>query len=503
MRAAPLHGGLAAGAALVAIALARLASPGLASPPLALAERLVRVAPGDVATFFIERLGDDALPLLSLGSAAALVSMGGLVAGIAARLRPGWPVVAAAVSFTAVLAAAGLASPVGPGMGETLAPALAGGAAYAAALAGLRLRGRGPGEVRSDPSRRAFLVRAATAAGGLVVAGGLLAAVGRLLERAAGEVRLAAPARPAARPARAPFPDVDGLGPEVTPVSEHYVVDINTVEPVVDAASWRLVVDGLVARPLSLGTGELQAGFEVIEEVSVLTCVSNKVGGPLVDSSAWTGVRLDDVLRAAGPRRRARSAVFSCADGYTVTVPVAALRGPHALLALGQNGRPLTRAHGSPCRVRLPALYGMMNAKWVERVTLVSGAPRGYWARRGWSRRGIVRTQSRIDTSPGSARVGEPVWIAGVAWAGERGVGRVEVTVDGGRTWQEARLRRPLSAVAWSQWALRWTPERPGPHEIACRATDGTGRAQPARRSRPHPDGATGYDVASIDVRKA
>lgn len=495
-----LRGALAAGMALAAVAAARLVAPGLTFPPLALAERLVRVAPGDVATFFIERLQDDALRLLAFTSGAALVVVGALAAGAAARLPSLWRVPVAATAFAGVLAAAALGSPVRPGTGETLAPAVAGGVAYAALLATLPLAlGRSPaaGENRS---RRAFLIRAGTAAGGLVAATGLLAAVGRLIERAPGAVRLARPDRPASRPPRPPFPRVAGLGPEVTPVAEHYVVDINVIKPDVDPDPWRLSVEGLVARPLTLGARELQAGFEVVEEVSVLTCISNEVGGPLVGSSAWTGVRLGEVLAAAGPLRRARSVVFSCADGYTVTVPLATARGRHSLLALGQDGRPLTRAHGSPCRVRIPGLYGMMNAKWVERATLVADAPRGYWARRGWSRTGVVRTQSRIDVAPERSRAGEPLWIAGVAWAGERGVRRVEVTTDGGRTWEQARLRRPLSPVAWTQWALRWTPVRPGRHEVACRAVDGSGDVQPARRSRPHPSGATGFDRAAIEV---
>ncbi len=183
---------------------------------------------------------------------------------------------------------------------------------------------------------------------------------------------------------------------------------------------------------MALDVNALQERFGLIEEIAVLTCISNPVGGPLVGNSRWTGPRLADVLASARPRCSARSAVFVSADGYSVTVPLFRLRDARNLLALGQNGQPLTRDHGAPCRARIPALYGMMNAKWLERISLVAGMPEGYWALRGWSRTGEVRTESRIDVAPAAPRAGQPEAIAGVAWAGERGISRVEVSTDGG-----------------------------------------------------------------------
>jgi hypothetical protein len=110
-----------------------------------------------------------------------------------------------------------------------------------------------------------------------------------------------------------------------------------------------------------------------------------------------------------------------------------------------------------------------------------------------------VRTESRID-APSKAAAGEPTWIAGVAWAGLRGIGRVEVSTDGGRSWQRAWLQRPLSPYAWTRWAYPWTPPRSGHYELVCRAADRDGHPQDSARRPPHPSGASGYHRRELVV---
>jgi DMSO/TMAO reductase YedYZ molybdopterin-dependent catalytic subunit len=172
---------------------------------------------------------------------------------------------------------------------------------------------------------------------------------------------------------------------------------------------------------------------------------------------------------------------------------------PSALVAIAHNGRPLTREHGFPCRLRIPALYGMMNPKWVQAIDVVDRTYRGYWQRQGWAQDAIVRTASRIDT-PRSARAGEPTYIAGVAWAGIRGIAAVELSTDRGASWAHARLHQPLSPWAWTQWALAWTPPHPGRYDVTCRATDGGGHPQDSRVRPPHPSGASGLHRVTVDV---
>lgn len=228
-----------------------------------------------------------------------------------------------------VLAAAALTYRLpGSSLIGLVAGSVAGAVLYSVVLEWLtefELRRADPG----DASRRAALGLAA--GGGLLASGTLL---GRLAGRRASAITLVAADERARIPQRPAFPAIDELGPEITAPGRHYVVDIAIVDPVVDAEAWRLEVDGLVGRPLLLGADELQRRFPVVEEHSVLTCISNPVGGPLVGSSKWTGVRLRDVLAVAEPRPGATQIVFESADGYSVTVPLGMATEPHALLAL-------------------------------------------------------------------------------------------------------------------------------------------------------------------------
>jgi hypothetical protein len=144
----------------------------------------------------------------------------------------------------------------------------------------------------------------------------------------------------------------------------------------------------------------------------------------------------------------------------------------------------------------------MKNVKWIRSIEAVSSDYRGYWQRRGWSDTATVRTQSRIDVAgdDGQAQPGSQTWIAGVAWAGDRGIQRVEVSTDGGSTWNDAILRTPVGPLSWRQWALRWTPERSGTVEVVCRATDGLGEVQTSATAAPHPAGATGLHRVTVEV---
>lgn len=480
-------GYLAGALALAALWVASRVVAAVPFAPLSLAGRLIRLAPGDAATWAIDHLGENAIRLLAVGVTVGILALAGEVRRRTAGAAP--------LLLFVVLAAAGLAAPVG---GQVIG-ALA-GAAGAALIYGLTLAWLGAVSSAPDPERRRTVLWLGSAATALVLTG---TGLDRLLAATRGpdrRVRLrAAEAGAATAAPAASLPAIDGLSGPLTSVRDHYVVDIDLVDPVVEAETWRLEVGGLVGRPLSVGFDELQARFTVVEDVSVLTCVSNVVGGPLVGNSRWTGVRLREVLGAAGVKPGAVDVVFTCADSYTVSVPIARAMDPDTLLTVAQNGQPLTQAHGFPCRVRIPALYGMMNAKWLQTVEVVADDHKGYWARRGWSDVGEVRTQSRIDT-PRSARAGVPTWIAGVAWAGERGLSRVEVSVDAGRTWQPARLEPPLSPTAWVRWAVPWTPPAAGTFRLVCRATDGRGRPQDAKERPPHPSGATGYPDIDVQV---
>lgn len=498
MTARRREGALAAAVGLAFLWATSRVEPALAFPPFSLAERTIRATPGDVATFFIERLEHAAMPALAVSVAAGFIVLGALLPS-AARPAGRRRTALAAVLFGLAVGAAGIAEPGGGRLLGVVGGALAAGVLYGATFAGLDGLARLHADETTDTVRRRGLLTAGGAAAGFLVGGTLL---GRFVDRLTGpdrDVAIAAPDRPAVRPARPSFPAIDGLSPEVTQVADHYVVDINLTDPVVEASGWTVAVDGRVDESLELTFDELQRRYQVVEQHSVLTCISNEVGGPLVGSSRWSGVRLRDVLAQAGPAPDAADVVFHCADGYTASIPIRRALEPTVLLAFAHGGQPLTQEHGFPCRVRAPALYGVKNAKWLERIEIVDFDQRSYWTERGWTDQAEVRTQSRIDT-PGDARIDEATWIAGVAWAGDRGIRAVEVSLDGGGTWVEATLRRPLSRIAWTQWAHLWTPRQTGNHRLVVRAVDGRGGRQEERRRCPHPSGASGYHKVELQV---
>jgi DMSO/TMAO reductase YedYZ molybdopterin-dependent catalytic subunit len=465
--------------------------------PSAVGDLLLRATPGDVATFFIEALGPWARRLLALGTLAGALVLGG-VAGTRLRLEHAAGVLAAAAAGAAAFSPSEEPRPV-----AVAVAVVAAAAAYVIVGRAAARRAEVAGDDGApDAGRRRAIAFGLGASAAIATGGG---ALGWIVSRLAGpdtDVDLVAPADPARIVPSDDFPRIPGLTPEVTSAEAHYVVDINLVQPAVEADGWKLAVTGEVERPLEFSFDELQRRFEVVEEFITLACVSNEVGGDLVGNSAWGGVRLADVLEAAGAGGSSHDVVLRGADGYSDSIPMDVARDPAVLLAVSQNGAPLTREHGFPCRVRIPNIYGMKNVKWLEAIEVVAGDHQGYWQERGWSDEAVVRTQSRIDVAGDdhAARRGEPTWIAGIAWAGDRGISKVEVSTDAGATWSGARVKPPASRWAWSLWAYRWTPDKAGTAEVWCRATDGDGNVQSATPAPPHPNGAAGLHTVAVDV---
>jgi DMSO/TMAO reductase YedYZ molybdopterin-dependent catalytic subunit len=409
----------------------------------------------------------------------------------------------AAVGATGATAGAGVSA------GETAPEAvLAGDTAGTAAPAG-----EAEGEARAAAaaqfarSRRELLL-AAAGSGGLLLAGLVVRRVtgglgdngGGPLARPAGAApvsAIAVPAEPAAE--RAAFAGIEGLVPELTPNRLHYTVDESIIDPDIDTADWRLRIDGLVGGPVEL-TYEQLLSMAATEQIVTLVCISNYIGGELVGTAKWTGVPLAEVLaRAGGVKPGAVRVAFHAVGGYTDSLPLDKAMDRATVVAYGMNGVALPRAHGYPARIIAPGIYGMKNVKWLERIEVVDYDFKGYWqAGSGWDNIAEIRTGSRIDLPAGSVAVaGGELDVAGVAWAGERGIDRVEVSADGGKTWQPAILRRPLARAAWRQWRAR-LPRPAGDATILVRAVEGTGAIQTASSAPPYPSGATGYDELQV-----
>lgn len=503
-----------AGALAVAVALAvgelLAAVAGFASPVTAVSQELVPFAPGSVVAWAIETLGRANTAVLEAGTAVLAVAIGAGT-GVLGRRSP--------TAASLVIVAFGLvglqALRVQPDV--TASGALVGSAIVVAAgvlaLRSLLARLPRPGARDAPPStaaptdppvaRRSFLGLAA----GLGVAAVVTAAGGRLvLSRVLGgtdpaSVALPSPARSLGEvPPEASF-GVEGLSPLLTPNDRFYRIDTALTVPGVDVEGWTLSVRGLVERELELTYDELLAA-PLVEVDSTLACVSNEVGGSLIGTARWLGVRLDELLEWVGVDPRAGQVVGRSVDGFTAGFPLeAALDGRNALVAVGMNGEPLPARHGFPARLVVPGLFGYVSAtKWLASIELTTWEGfDGYWVPRGWAKRAPIKTGSRIDVprADGAPVPAGEVVIAGVAWASRVGIARVEVEVDG--DWREAELARPLSDDTWVQWRLVTTLEA-GEHHLRVRATDGDQRLQPEGPVPPRPDGAEGWHARQVRV---
>lgn len=294
------------------------------------------------------------------------------------------------------------------------------------------------------------------------------------------------------------------VGSEVTPNNDFYRVAIDIIDPAVDASSWSLMVDGLVNSPRTYRIQDVQA-LPQSNQYTTFECVSNKVNGNLISNAMWGGVKISDVLTdAGGAQPGANYVVFYSVDGYSVGIPLAKAMMDDSLLAYSMNGQPLPVGHGYPFRAVIPGLYGMMSAKWVNRISVVSSVYDGYWQTRGWTNNAAIYTETFIavpSVMPVSiSQNGGSIIVAGFAFAGDRGVSKVEVSFDNGHTWQIAQLKPPLSSLTWALWAYEWTPAGAGEYQVIARATDGTGQVQTSEVSDNFPNGATGYASATLQV---
>lgn len=291
------------------------------------------------------------------------------------------------------------------------------------------------------------------------------------------------------------FPNIDNLALEITPISDFYVVSKNAFDPQVDLPRWKLEVTGFVNNSISFTYDEIKA-LPSIEQYATLACISNEVGGDLIGTALWRGVRLKDVLSEAGLKPGVVDILLRARDDYSDSIPLDRAMADGTLLVYEMNGEPLTSEHGFPVRLLVPGIYGMKNVKWITRIEAVDFDFKGYWQRRGWDDRAEYKTMSRID-APAHSVKGEAT-IAGIAFAGDRGVSKVELSTDGGKTWEQSVIKPALSAFSWVLWSKAWVPGGAGKHRIVVRATDGRGITQTSQQAPPDPSGSSGYHNVTV-----
>ena len=295
--------------------------------------------------------------------------------------------------------------------------------------------------------------------------------------------------------------EADGkLTPVITSVADFYHVSKNIGDPVVDSKGWTLTVGGMVANPLSLTYDDLVARAKT-RNITTLSCISNELNGDLASTAEWTGLPLRELLQEAKIDPSSVDVVFRAADGYDDSIPFAVAMAPTTMLVTGMNGEALPSDHGFPARLIVPPIYGMKNVKWLQQIEAVDNDYKGYWETRGWSDTAIYQIWGRIDTpSSGQELQPGPAMAAGVAAAGNRGILRVEISLDGGATWGDAELEPSINPnFTWVRWVFPFEAKS-GTLNILMRATDGEGTVAPSEYRPPLPDGATGWPQRTVRV---
>ena len=308
---------------------------------------------------------------------------------------------------------------------------------------------------------------------------------------------------------------LEALAYDVTPPGLHYLL-VHYDVPVVDGRSWRLTVGGLVERELSLSLDDLRDHPATTLTVT-MECAGNGRARleprPLsqpwlleaVGTAEWTGVRLAGLLDEAGVEESAVEVLFRGLDRgveggeeqqYERSLTLAEARRDEVLLAYAMNGQPLPPQHGFPLRLIVPGWYGMAHVKWLERITVLTEPFEGYQQAHGYRFRQtsdeegvpVDRIQPRsLMVPPGIPDFATrdrrlergSTTVHGRAWSGRGTIQRVEVSVDGGRSWQDATLDEPVGEFGWVRWSYPWESARPGEYVLCSRASDAAGNVQP------------------------
>lgn len=352
-------------------------------------------------------------------------------------------------------------------------------------------------------SRRRFVVTLGTTAATITVVGSAVAVALARREQQRADAALAdTTAHEINETAKEIFPNetdmvmpVPGTRPEYTPIKNHYKVFLELEPTVIDGATWQLPITGLVDNPLMLTLDDLRNNYPAQDQYITLSCISGRVGTTLISTTQWTGVSVQDVLADAKLQPDAQYLYITSGDGFYETIPLDLINAdPRIMFCYAWDGNTLPVDHGFPLRIWIPDRFGMKQPKWITGIEVTNEDKPGYWVKRGWDKVAQVKTTSVIDTVAvdGIIQDGEQkrVPVGGIAWAGDRGIGGVEVSVDGGE-WQPAQLREPLSETTWVLWRYEW-PFQAGDHTFAVRCTERDGTPQITEVDTPHPSGATG-----------
>lgn len=293
----------------------------------------------------------------------------------------------------------------------------------------------------------------------------------------------------------------------ITPNEDFFLIAINSrFDPGLDIGSvesaWSLSLTGFGEQQDELRYSDLR-NLRAVDFLYTVECIGNPVGGSLIGNALWRGTPLKNVLERVLPAERSGYVVmFRALDGFYSSVSIERCLSDDSFLAYDMNGVPLPSGHGFPVRVVLPDLYGMKQPKWIDEIALVEGTETtGFWDELGWASEVSIKTTTRIDRPPRQTIIeGELSTLSGIAFAGARGIDRVEISLDGGSSWVDCELVEGGEPGVWGIWTYDWLLPTAGEHRLMARSTDGAGTVQTSVAQGVLPDGASGYHSVSVQV---
>ena len=477
-RAKAIFAGLLTGfvaALVITTAMLLLAALGVATPLIIIGDRLsVFIPPGPFLSLMGKVGGYNHLKQLGVGSTIAgqllVGAIGGAIFGLFARRNAGrvpaiWtvsilivlPIVVFAIALWPVLGTSYIGLPIAVARLVTLIGfalcvflferTLVTGFGFLTTrkIAELRRAGRYY-EFTPAIGRRAFVLGTV----GVAIAGGGVALARKLYHAAVFS-----------------YDGTEYKGPIVQPITPNdlfYCVTKNVVDPKVNVDLWHLEVNGLVQNRATWRFQDF-VGLPAHEQQTTLMCISNGLDAGLMSNAIWKGVPLRDLLERAAPLSNAARVRFHSVDNYTDTIPLEKAMEPTTLLAYEMNGVPLPHRHGYPLRVIVPGYFGEKNVKWLTRIEVADANAKGFYETQGWGPDFVVPTRSRIDVPDNWAFVSlgkliAPIEVKGVAFGGDRGVSRVEISFDDGQTWSDAEIYYSGGNLAWSLWKAQLDARR-------------------------------------------
>ena len=487
-----------------------LAALGVATPLLIIGDRLsVFIPPGPFLSLMGKVGGYNHLKQLGVGSTIIglllVAAIGGMAFGFLARRNPArvsamWtisvfvllPIVVSAIALWPILGTSYVGLPIDVARLVTLV-----GFALCVFLfertlvlgfqfLATRKIGKDDYEFTPAIGRRAFVLSAI----GLAAAGGGVALIRKLY-----------------RTATFSYDGTQYKGRIVEPITPNelfYCVTKNVVDPRVNADLWHLEVNGLVQNRATWRFQDL-VSLPAREQQTTLMCISNGLDAGLISNALWKGVPLRDLLDRAVPLSNAARVRFHGVDNYTDTIPLEKAMEPTTLLAYEMNGVQLPHRHGYPLRVIVPGYFGEKHVKWLTRIELTDANAKGFYETQGWGPDFIVPTRSRIDVPEYESQfsLGElnaSIEVKGIAYGGDRGISRVELSFDDGKTWREAEIYYAGGDLSWSLWKTEWAPAAAGDYTLVVRASDGEGDVQEFEEDRGWFSGATGLHKIHVRI---